>query len=235
MTESSRERPGNGLIRIVRAVTALIWAGLIVFALIHRDDISIDNILGYTPDNPFLAALAVQAMFVLKSLTFVFYSGALYIVNGILFPLPVAILLNILGTMVMTVTPYALGRSLGTERADELRQKYSGIGKVEELRNRNETAFVILLRCVKVVNFDLGSTFLGAAGADLPVVWLGSVLGMLPDIVLFPVIGANLDDPGSPAFWIAIGLDILIAVVTVVISKKVSAGGGDLSSEGGDK
>lgn len=218
--KSMQSESKNNILKITKIIAFILWAAIIIFVLIHRRDITISKILNYTPDNPLLAAIAIQGMFALKSMTFVFYSGFFYIINGLLFPLPLAILLNMLGTMVMVLIPYNLGHLMGSKYAEELTSKYSALKAIENARNSNEIAFIILMRCVKVVNFDLGSMYMGSVNMRLPLVLLGSVAGMLPDIVLFPIIGANLDNPGSPAFWLALGLDAAIAVITVVISKK---------------
>ena len=49
---------------------------------------------------------------------------------------------------------------------------------------------------------------------------LGSALGMGAEIVLFPVIGENLGNPRAAAFWVSLGLDLLISAITVWISKR---------------
>lgn len=55
------------------------------------------------------------ALFAVKSLSIFLYSGLLYAASGILFPLPVAIAVNIAGTAVMVSIPYWLGKRLGSQ------------------------------------------------------------------------------------------------------------------------
>lgn len=212
--------PSGG--RILRAVTALLWCALIVFILLHRDEITVESILHYTPRSPVLAGIVMLALFVIKSLTFVFYSGILYMADGMLFPLPIAILLNICGTIAMVLAPYLLARRLGSDCAASLRNKYPKLKAAEALRRSNDLAFVTLLRSVKLVNFDLGSMYLGAVRITLPHALLGSVLGMSVDIILFPIIGGNLSNPHAAAFWLALGLDLLVSLMTIFISKAVA-------------
>ena len=67
-------------------VLGLIWVGIIVICFIHRKELSAEEIARYTPGNPWLAGIVLLALFALKSLSIVIYSGVLYAANGILFP-----------------------------------------------------------------------------------------------------------------------------------------------------
>ena len=214
----SLDRKGTFL----RIAAVLAWAGIILFVFLHRSEITLDGILSYASDSPLLAAAVLMGLFVLKSMTFVFYSGALYAASGLLFSLPAAIVLNVCGTALMVSAPYLLARSLGAPYAESLRKKYPKLRRVEQLRTNSDLAFVTLLRSVKLVNFDLGSMYLGAVGMPLRRVLLGSLAGMSPEIVLFPIVGASLDDPHSSAFWISLGISLTISAVMLCISIRMN-------------
>ena len=102
-------------------VLGLIWVGIIVICFLHRKELSAEEIARYTPGNPWLAGIVMLALFALKSLSIVIYSGVLYAANGILFPLPVAILLNLIGTVIMVTLPYQIGRRTGASAVDDIR------------------------------------------------------------------------------------------------------------------
>ena len=102
----------------------IIWGIIILIFLIKRKDITIDGILNYTPQSPILAAFMMIGLFALKSLSIVIYSGILYVIDGILFPLPVAILMNICGSIVMVTLPYVIGKKVGARAAVYVVEKY---------------------------------------------------------------------------------------------------------------
>lgn len=205
-------------LRALRIAAILLWCAVLIWAILNRSRFSLDAILSYTPESPLLAAVIMMGFFALKSLTVVFYSGLLYLANGSLFPLPAAILLNVLGTMVMVLIPYCTAHSFGSEYAASLLKKHPKLKAVEALRRGNDLAFAVLLRSVNIVNFDIGSMYMGAVGLRLPLVLLGSALGKAADIVLYPIIGENLGNPRSSAFWVALSLDLLLSVITVWIA-----------------
>ncbi|MDD6856383.1 MAG: CDP-alcohol phosphatidyltransferase family protein, partial [Oscillospiraceae bacterium] len=56
-------------------VLGLIWVGIIVICFLHRKELSAEEIARYTPGNPWLAGIVMLALFALKSLSIVIYSG----------------------------------------------------------------------------------------------------------------------------------------------------------------
>ena len=86
------------------------WVCLIILCLIHRDQITVDNIVSFTPGNPFLAVCVILFLFALKSVSVVIYGGILYVASGILFSLPAAIAVNLAGSVIMTTIPFLIGK-----------------------------------------------------------------------------------------------------------------------------
>ena len=209
--------------RLLALAGAAAWAALLVYVLLHRSSLTLETVLNYTPSNPVLAAAALMGMFLLKSTTFFFYAGILYAASGILFPLPVAILLNVCGTCVMVLLPYTLSRRVGAGYADALMEKHPRLHVLDRLRSGSDLALATLLRSVKAVNFDLGSLYMGAIRLRPSAALLGSVLGKASEIVLFPIIGAHLNDPHASAFWISIAADGLITVATLLIARRIAS------------
>ncbi len=206
--------------RLLRVLAAAVWAGIILFALSHRADFTLDSVLGYTPKSPLLAALVLLLLFALKSLSVVFYSGVLYAASGVLFPMPEAILINVLGTLVMASVSYALARGVGAGHADELRRRYPRLGFLEGIRSRNRLAFVIVLRCVGVVSFDVGSLYCGAVRMPFAPFLLGSVVGKAADVILLSVMGESLGRRSAAPFLLALGVDLALALAAALWIRK---------------
>lgn len=94
--------------KIGKKLLIIIWAAIILVFLIKRKDITVEGILNDTPENPIWAVFMMLGLFALKSLSIVIYSGILYVINGILFPLPAAIIMNICGSAVMVMLPHMI-------------------------------------------------------------------------------------------------------------------------------
>ena len=202
------------------ALPLLIWAAVVVFAFLHRDRFTLDALLRFAPENRPLAALVMLGLFALKSVTVVLYAGLLYAASGILFPLPAAILINVCGAAVMALVPYAIGRRAGAEFLLRLREKYPRLNALERMRSGGNFWFALLLRAVRVVPFDVGSLYLGAARMPPAPYLLGSVTGALPSAILYPVMGANLDNILSPGFLAAAGIQLLFTAASVLFLRR---------------
>lgn len=217
------ESDHKALHRALRIFALAVWACIIVYAVMHRKDFTLESVLNYTPESPLLAIGVLMFLFALKSLTVVFYSGILYAASGVLFPLPAAIAVNICGTLVMSLISYFLARSLGAAHADELRQKHPKLREFEAMRTRNSFAFVVVLRCINIVNFDIGSMYCGAVRMPLPPFLAGSVLGKITDIAMLSMMGMSLESRNSAPFLIALAVDLTIALAITLWSKKHNA------------
>ena len=111
MSKQDHTPPEAFRLRLAKCLLTLIWLAIIAVCLLHKDEFTLEGILSYTPRQPVLAAAMLWALFAVKSLSIFLYSGLLYAASGILFPLPVAIAVNIAGTAVMVSIPYWLGKS----------------------------------------------------------------------------------------------------------------------------
>lgn len=212
--------PGNMPQKALRTarniVLGLIWVGIIAICFHHRKELSVEEIARYTPANPWLAAIVMLALFALKSLSIVIYSGLLYAANGILFPLPVAIVLNLIGTVIMVSLPYQIGRRTGTSAVDEIRAKYPKAEAIHDLRAKNDFLFSFLARMVRLPS-DVVSLYMGAVQVEYKKYLLGSLLGLLPHTITFPIMGMNIRDIRSPRFMISLSAEIAYILVTYVV------------------
>ncbi len=204
-------------LRIARNVAlGLIWIGIIVLLIIHRKELSAEEIARYTPKNPWLAVIVMLALFALKSLSIVIYSGLLYAANGILFPLPAAIVLNLIGTVIMLSLPYWIGRRNGASAVDEIRKKYPKAEVIHDLRAKNDFLFSFLVRMIRLPS-DVASLYMGAVHVEYKKYLLGSLLGMLPHAITYPIMGMSIQDIRSPKFVISLCAELAYILITSAV------------------
>ena len=84
----------------------------------------------------------------------------------------------------------------------------------------------ILLRTVGLP-IQVGSVYMGAANYRFGRFLLGSVLGLLPVMIPYTIMGDNAGKPGSPAFVIALVTELLlhfgsIAIFAVIAKRRLS-------------
>ena len=194
----------------------VLWSVLIIFCAIHRNEMTPEAIAASVSGNPWLAAVLL-AMFALKSVSVFFYAGILYAASGILFPLPIAVLVNLCGTAIMTTLPYCIGRRLGANAVQTVVNKFPKVAILREMRGENDFWFSFLSRANGVLPSDVVSFYMGAIRLRLPQYLAGCLLGMLPTNLTFPLMGMNIRQPGSAEFLTALSVQVIYSVISVAV------------------
>ena len=202
---------------VLRIMFVCVWAAIIALCFLNRDKITVDEIIRITPHNMVLAIILVLLMFALKSLTVVIYCGILYVACGIMFPVPIAFAVNFAGTAIMVSIPFFIGRYAGAEKIEKIARKYPKVAEIRSLRADSDFFAAFLIRIIGLLPSDPISTYMGAIGLDYKKYLAGTLLGMLPSIIAFPLIGMSIANPSSPVFICAVAFELGVSVVSVSV------------------
>lgn len=201
----------------------ILWsflAVIIVLAIIFRDEISVDALLSLAPENLWLAVGFFMMLYALKSFTVVIPLVILYVSSGAVFGSWAAIGVNLCGGAICVTLPYLLGRSNSAGLLSSAKNKlprqatnYFAAHPMSAFRKN------VLLRAVGVVPSDATSYCMGAAGESFLGYLLGSVIGLLPDMIPQTLVGAAATDPSSSLFkWsLAAALTMKAAAIAASI------------------
>lgn len=204
--------PTGPRLKAARVLPLLVTTGLMLFCWLNLRDVTFREVVSYTPKNLWLAALALLAIYTVKSMSVVFPLTALYLASGVIFPLWAALLVNLLGLALCATLPYLAGRFTGRGLVAEISKRYPKLGRAVALGGSNEVFLSYLLRAVGVIPGDVASAFLGAAGIGYGRYLAGSLLGYLPAMLVQTLMGANMDDPLAPSFLGLFVLTILLSL-----------------------
>ncbi len=204
-------------IPVRQGFAVLFWLVLIGICWSHRDELTLENILNFTPENPLIAVLVMLGLFLLKCITFVIYGNLLYAASGVLFPLPAAILLNIVGSAIMASVPFFMGRKAGTGFLDTLTEKHPKLYLLKDIPQKNEVSSSVIIRLLGLLPGDLVSMYFGASGVRYSRYLTGTLIGLFPSIVIFSVMGMSAGDITSPAFWISAAAEILLILISFMV------------------
>lgn len=205
--------------KVGKTCLILFWICLLVVCFLYRDALTVDSIVNFVPASPVAAVAVLLVLFCIKGLSVFIYSGLLYAVTGVLFPFPAAIAVNLLGSVLMISLPFLLGKKAGSDGLDRLIQRTPKLKLLKEFPNQNAVFFAFFTRIIHVLPSDPVSMYCGAAGMRyLPFV-VGSLLGLLPMIVCFTVMGMSAQDVSSPAFLISACVIVVTAVLSAILWK----------------
>lgn len=215
--EARKEQRANGMKYLRWVLVACIWIGILAVCLYFKDEITVERIVEYTPSSPLFAAVIMMLLFALKSVTFFIYGGILYAASGVLFDLPAAIFVNMAGTVVMTSIPFLIGKKAGTNALKHLVKKNPKLEILQDAPNRNEIFSSFFVRIVGLLPGDLVGMYLGASGIRYSRYILGTLLGLLPAVVSFSIMGMSASDPSSPAFIISACFEVALVIVSIIL------------------
>lgn len=193
------------------------WIILIIICFVNREKISVESIVEFTPDNTFPAVVIMLFLFAIKGVAIFIYGSILYIVCGMIFPLPLAIAVNTVGTVIMTGIPYFIGKKGGKNMVNSLINRHEKLKVVSDFQKKNEFFLCFFIRIVGMLPADIVAMYLGATGIGTKNYFLGTVTGLLSAIICFSVMGTSIEDPTSPQFIISLVAEIFFAVISIVI------------------
>lgn len=202
---------------VFRVLMIALWSGLIVLCIINRDKFTVEGIVQLKTESNWLTMLILFALFALKSVSVVVHVGILYAASGVLFPLPQAILVNLIGTVITVAVPYWIGRAAGAHAIAHIAERHPGVAGFFKMSHKNDLFVSFLTRIMGVLPADIVSLYLGAVKARFGAYMLGSVLGLLVSAVTFPIMGTNIMRPGSSAFLVPAGINAALMLLSVIL------------------
>lgn len=159
-----------------------------------------------------VAIAAVLGIYLIKSVLFVVPASIIYIYAGMAFATPVAIAVNLAGIVLEVTVTFWLGRFLGSGYVEKkIRGKKWG-EKLLNTKQKNKLSFLFGVRFLPAFPIDFVSLFLGASGTKFLPYFFISVLGIMPRVVLFTILGDGLYD------YIPMKLLVAVAISSIPVA-----------------
>lgn len=211
-------------------VMLLIAGGAVVFIL-TRGSIGVQELLTWSPENKWLAALAALAAYALKSQTVVVPYALIATAVGLIFDLPAALAVNTLGSVVCISLPYLTGRGSDGVLVDALLARQPRMRAFYEANRRHLFLVSLVLRVANLSNDILGLVF-GSLKMKYWEYLLSSLVGILPAMVLYTVLGNDLD-PFSAPVLICFGVDVASIAAAFLLLRARGGKKADNKTDGG--
>ena len=169
------------------------------------------------------APAVYMALFSLLPAVF-FPVAVLALAGGLLFGLWAGSIYTFLGAMINCTVMFWLARTVGYEKVkalvdSKLSEKWQN--RLNAAAGREGFLLLIILRLIPAVPYNLINYAFGLTRMTYPAYLLASAVGIIPGTFVFINIGDKAMDVTSPGFWVAIGLLVLLLVVTTVLGKKL--------------
>ncbi len=207
--------------KIIKSV--LFLAPLIMIALMAViyfkafRNLTLEQVLSYTPAEPLAAAAVILLMYALKSLSYFFPMFIIAAAAGAVLPIYAAVPVNMLGIIIMASIPYAVGRFAEGEAVDRLAKKNSKIELIRSFGSKHQLFGSFFLRIISCLPYDIVSLAMGSMRFDYKKYISGTFFGTAPGIILTTVMGSAITEPFSPEFIICAAIEAILAVTSAMI------------------
>lgn len=215
-TEMKNKKRSTG--EILRFFPIAVVAVIAILYFVFRDKITADNIIGITPKSEALAVLFMMLLGVVKGLSVFCPFLLLEFISVLIFKdKATAILVNLAVIAASFSSAYVAGRISGAVTVDKLRKRYPKFEDFYSLIKKNSLFAVFAMRVVGVLPMDVVSMYFGASKISYPKYLVMSLLGAAPDLIFETIIGAEIKNYRSPAFWIAVVSRLAFTATTMLV------------------
>ena len=165
-----------------------------------------------------LAAVAVILFFFfVKTVVGFIPFSVLFIGTGLVFSPPIAVAVNIIGFSMLIALKFLWGRKFGGGSFHKLLLKSDSLSSFMDFHGKGNKWMLVVLRFVPVAPVGTLSRAYGATDMNIiPFVAL-SVVGFLPRLISWSIIGCNVFDPFTPAFLTPIAILLVISGVSLLL------------------
>lgn len=167
--------------------------------------------------NRFWAFVVIIFLFAVKIIVPVVPLSVLFIASGMVFPVPVAAAINVLGFSILVSAKFFWGRKFGGGGAHKFLIKSDWIMDFMKLGGDGNKWMLAILRFVPNIPIGTVSRIYGATSMDWLTFVLFSVLGYLPRLISWSVIGCNYANPFSFAFTAPIIMLLVISGISILL------------------
>lgn len=202
------------LLALLRATVAMV---IFVLAVINYERLkNIDvRALVEASSTVTIAILTIWGVYLVKSVLFIIPASLIYISIGMAFETWQACLISLVGIILEVTVTYFLGLFLGGDYVNKFLAKSKGGQKILDLKLGDNFPAFLGIRALPVFPIDFVSLFWGASKAKFPRYFFASVIGIMPRVILFTILGDGIYD------YIPIHLIIKIVIFAIPVGVSI--------------
>lgn len=148
----------------------------------------------------FMAFTIIMVLFLFKSILPIIPFSVLFIASGMVFNPFVAVLVNALGFVLMTSVKFLWGKKFGGGRTHKILGEYKRISEFMRLEGKGNKWLLVVLCFIPFLPVGTVSRAYGATKMRHSTFSGLAVLGFLPRLISWSVVGINIFNPFTPTF-----------------------------------
>ena len=226
--ENITERRRGAVLRWASAISfilALVLVVLTVFMMLPQVQQSLDKLDSFfTSVEMFIARFdklaafgIVMLLFVVKSFVSVIPFSVLFVGTGLVFPVPAAVCINALGYALFANIKFSWSRKFGGGRAYDIMMRFSLVKKFMALEGEGNSWTLLILDLVPCVTLGTLCRAYGATEMKRERFTAIVVVGFLPRLVSWSIVGRNMTQPFTPGFTAPIIFLLIVSGASLLL------------------
>jgi len=207
-------------IQVLRLASLLIVVGGATIIVVRSGPAAITAYIESYRENPLVTAAVIMALFLFKSVSFGLPYTVLYLAVGHIYPLPVALVLNVIGIAVNMQIPYFVGRYGNFASVERLLHRAQFVQDYTQREGKSPLIFSFLVKFIGVVPHEITNLLLGSLHIPYIKYLLGGILGLFPGMVATTVAGAHITNRRSLSFILAVVVMLFLMILSYYLSRR---------------
>ncbi len=195
---------------LIRVAVAM---AIFVLAVINYDKLKNIDVRALVDASSTVAAavITIWGVYLAKSILFIIPASLIYISIGMAFPPLTASLISLVGIIIEVTVTYFLGLFLGGDYVNKQLEKTKAGKKILDMKLNDNFLALLPIRALPVFPIDFVSLFWGASRCSFHRYFFASVIGIMPRVILFTILGDGIYD------YIPIHLIIKIIICAIPV------------------
>ncbi len=164
-----------------------------------------------------MAVAVILFFFLVKTFVGFIPFSVLFIGTGLVFSPPIAVAINIIGFSMLVLIKFLWGRKFGGGGFHKLLLKSESLSDFMDFHGKGNKWMLVVLRFVPVAPVGTVSRAYGATDMKIIPFVILSVIGFLPRLITWSVIGCNVFNPFTSSFLIPIVILLIISGVSLLL------------------
>lgn len=199
------------------AVTYVLTLPTVQQSLAYLDEWFVNLELFIAQYESFTAFFLLMFLFIFKSFVPVIPFSVLFIASGMVFNELIAFVINVIGFLLLCTVKFYWGKEKGGGKVHNLANRSERVYGFMDFGGKGNKWMLALMRFVPVFPVNTVSRAYGATEMKITKYLKYSLIGFLPRLVLWSVIGFNIFDPFTVQFMAPIIILLIISGISLLI------------------
>ena len=214
------------IVKVLQILSFVIMLGMVILCMtfLSQNNISVSNVdalTQYLTGGTLTIALIIIGFSIVKSFALVFPPAVLFVLSGIVFEkMWLAVLVNCVATACSIILPYFLGKFMGMELVNSLKNRFKAVKKIDDFAGENSFALVFVFKAGGLIPSDLSILIFGAMNIPFGKYFVASNLGLLILNILWTLLGVYGDLSNPLSYLYALPALVFAIIASVVMSKR---------------